>query len=95
MLHMLDTPIKGRDRQFDNFGYVEGGINQYWRALRPMPVAFAQRLAPDDDPRAIKLDDQRHQRIDRLLATAGQSDRHDAHGIPRLQPCRHQRVSHR
>jgi len=34
-LHMLDTRIEGRDRQYDNFGDADGGINRYLKGLVP------------------------------------------------------------
>lgn len=34
-LHMLDTRIEGRDRQYDNFGDADGGINRYVAGLTP------------------------------------------------------------
>jgi alkaline phosphatase D len=32
-LHMLDTRIEGRDRQYDNFGDADGGVGRYVTAL--------------------------------------------------------------
>lgn len=32
-LHMLDTRIEGRDRQYDNFGDVDGGVTRYLTAM--------------------------------------------------------------
>ena len=34
-LHMLDTRIEGRDRQYDNFGDADGGIGRYFAGLTP------------------------------------------------------------
>ena len=34
-LHMLDTRIEGRDRQYDNFGDADGGITRYLKGLVP------------------------------------------------------------
>ncbi|WPB58226.1 alkaline phosphatase D family protein [Xylophilus sp. GOD-11R] len=34
-LHMLDTRIEGRDRQYDNFGDTDGGIARYLAGLTP------------------------------------------------------------
>jgi alkaline phosphatase D len=34
-LHMLDTRIEGRDRQYDNFGDADGGIGRYVAGLTP------------------------------------------------------------
>jgi alkaline phosphatase D len=34
-LHMLDTRIEGRDRQYDRFGDVDGGIARYVAGLTP------------------------------------------------------------
>lgn len=34
-LHMLDTRIEGRDRQYDNFGDADGGIARYLAGLTP------------------------------------------------------------
>jgi len=35
-LHMLDTRIEGRDRQYDNFGDSDGGITRYITGLTPV-----------------------------------------------------------
>lgn len=35
-LHMLDTRIEGRDRQYDNFGDADGGIGRYITGLTPV-----------------------------------------------------------
>lgn len=32
-LHMLDTRIEGRDRQYDNFGDADGGVTRYLTAM--------------------------------------------------------------
>ncbi|QHI97253.1 alkaline phosphatase [Xylophilus rhododendri] len=34
-LHMLDTRIEGRDRQYDNFGDTDGGIARYLAGITP------------------------------------------------------------
>ena len=34
-LHMLDTRIEGRDRQYDNFGDADGGLSRYVAGLTP------------------------------------------------------------
>ena len=34
-LHMLDTRIEGRDRQYDNFGDADGGIGRYLAGITP------------------------------------------------------------
>jgi alkaline phosphatase D len=34
-LHMLDTRIEGRDRQYDNFGDADGGVGRYLAGLTP------------------------------------------------------------
>ena len=34
-LHMLDTRIEGRDRQYDNFGDADGGVGRYIAGLTP------------------------------------------------------------
>lgn len=34
-LHMLDTRIEGRDRQYDNFGDADGGFGRYIAGLTP------------------------------------------------------------
>lgn len=35
-LHMLDTRIEGRDRQYDSFGDADGGITRYLTGLTPV-----------------------------------------------------------
>ena len=42
-LHMLDTRIEGRDRQYDNFGDADGGIARYVAGITP----DAKGLRPD------------------------------------------------
>ena len=42
-LHMLDTRIEGRDRQYDNFGDADGGIARYVAGITP----DASGLRPD------------------------------------------------
>jgi alkaline phosphatase D len=34
-LHMVDTRIEGRDRQYDNFGDTDGGIGRYLAGITP------------------------------------------------------------
>ncbi len=34
-LHMVDTRIEGRDRQYDNFGDLDGGIGRYLAGITP------------------------------------------------------------
>ncbi len=34
-LHMLDTRIEGRDRQYDNFGDADGGVTRYIAGITP------------------------------------------------------------
>jgi alkaline phosphatase D len=34
-LHMIDTRIEGRDRQYDNFGDADGGISRYLAGITP------------------------------------------------------------
>lgn len=34
-LHMLDTRIEGRDRQYDNFGDADGGLGRYVAGITP------------------------------------------------------------
>lgn len=34
-LHMVDTRIEGRDRQYDNFGDADGGIGRYLAGITP------------------------------------------------------------
>jgi alkaline phosphatase D len=40
-LHMLDTRIEGRDRQYDNFGDADGGISRYIAGLTPTAAGAA------------------------------------------------------
>ena len=42
-LHMLDTRIEGRDRQYDNFGDADGGIGRYTAGI----TANAAGVRPD------------------------------------------------
>ncbi len=39
-LHMLDTRIEGRDRQYDSFGDADGGIGRYVSGLTPVNGAL-------------------------------------------------------
>jgi alkaline phosphatase D len=34
-LHMIDTRIEGRDRQYDNYGDADGGVTRYIAAITP------------------------------------------------------------
>jgi alkaline phosphatase D len=34
-LHMIDTRIEGRDRQYDNFGDADGGVSRYIAGITP------------------------------------------------------------
>ena len=36
-LHMLDTRIEGRGRQYDGFGDADGGTSRYLAGLTPTP----------------------------------------------------------
>lgn len=53
-LHMLDTRIEGRDRQYDNFGDADGGIARYVAGLTP----GAGGTAPDAARRMISTTQQ-------------------------------------
>ncbi len=39
-LHMLDTRIEGRDRQYDDYGDTDGGIARYLAGLTPNAAGF-------------------------------------------------------
>ena len=53
-LHMLDTRIEGRDRQYDGFGDADGGIARYVAGLVP----DANGLRPDASRRMISAEQQ-------------------------------------
>ena len=51
-LHMLDTRIEGRDRQYDNFGDADGGVARYVAGLTPgsggaVPDAARKMISPE------------------------------------------------
>lgn len=53
-LHMIDTRIEGRDRQYDNFGDADGGVTRYVAGLTPN----ASGVPPDASRRMMSLDQQ-------------------------------------
>jgi alkaline phosphatase D len=53
-LHMLDTRIEGRDRQYDNFGDADGGVTRYVAGLTP----GANGVPPDASRRMISAEQQ-------------------------------------
>jgi alkaline phosphatase D len=53
-LHMLDTRIEGRDRQYDNFGDADGGVTRYIAGLTPN----ASGVPPDAVRKMISADQQ-------------------------------------
>lgn len=53
-LHMLDTRIEGRDRQYDNFGDADGGIARYVVGLTPN----AAGVPPDAGRRMMSAEQQ-------------------------------------
>jgi alkaline phosphatase D len=53
-LHMLDTRIEGRDRQYDNFGDADGGIARYVTGITP----DANGLRPDAARRMMSAEQQ-------------------------------------
>ena len=53
-LHMLDTRIEGRDRQYDGFGDADGGTSRYLAGL--IPNAAGKR--PDASRRMISAEQQ-------------------------------------
>ena len=53
-LHMLDTRIEGRDRQYDGFGDTDGGTSRYLAGLTPN----AAGLRPDAARRMISTEQQ-------------------------------------
>ena len=51
-LHMLDTRIEGRDRQYDNYGDADGGVGRYLAGVTPnaggiRPDASRQMMSGD------------------------------------------------
>ena len=54
-LHMLDTRIEGRDRQYDNFGDADGGVTRYIAGVTPNP---ATGVIPDASRRMISAEQQ-------------------------------------
>ena len=52
-LHMLDTRIEGRDRQYDNFGDPDGGITRYIKGVTPVAGVL-----PDASRRMISTEQQ-------------------------------------
>ena len=53
-LHMLDTRIEGRDRQYDSFGDTDGGIGRYIAGLTPN----ATNALPDASRKMISTEQQ-------------------------------------
>ena len=53
-LHMLDTRIEGRDRQYDNFGDADGGIKRYVTGLTPN----ASGVPPDASRQMMSVEQQ-------------------------------------
>jgi alkaline phosphatase D len=53
-LHMLDTRIEGRDRQYDNFGDADGGIARYLAGLAPA----ANGIRPDASRQMMSAEQQ-------------------------------------
>ena len=53
-LHMVDTRIEGRDRQYDNFGDADGGTGRYLAGLTPN----AAGVRPDTSRRIMSADQQ-------------------------------------
>ncbi len=53
-LHMLDTRIEGRDRQYDNFGDADGGLTRYIAGITPN----AAGVPPDAARRMISSEQQ-------------------------------------
>ena len=54
-LHMLDTRIEGRDKQYDNFGDADGGVTRYIAGVTPNP---ATGVIPDASRRMISAEQQ-------------------------------------
>ena len=53
-LHMLDTRIEGRDRQYDNFGDADGGVGRYIAGLTP----GTNGVRPDTERKMISTEQQ-------------------------------------
>ena len=53
-LHMLDTRIEGRDRQYDNFGDADGGVGRYLAGMTP----DASGVRPDTTRKMMSADQQ-------------------------------------
>ena len=53
-LHMLDTRLEGRDRQYDNFGDADGGIARYLAGITPN----ASGLRPDASRQMMSAEQQ-------------------------------------
>ncbi|MBC7445798.1 MAG: alkaline phosphatase D family protein [Polaromonas sp.] len=53
-LHMVDTRIEGRDRQYDNFGDADGGTGRYLAGLSPN----AAGVRPDASRRMMSAEQQ-------------------------------------
>jgi alkaline phosphatase D len=53
-LHMIDTRIEGRDRQYDNFGDADGGIGRYIAGITPN----ANGVPPDASRRMMSTEQQ-------------------------------------
>jgi alkaline phosphatase D len=53
-LHMLDTRIEGRDRQYDSYGDADGGVARYVAGLTPN----ASGVTPDSARRMISTEQQ-------------------------------------
>lgn len=53
-LHMLDTRLEGRDRQYDNFGDTDGGIARYLAGITPN----ASGIRPDASRQMMSAEQQ-------------------------------------
>ena len=53
-LHMVDTRIEGRDRQYDNFGDADGGVGRYIAGLTPNSAG----VRPDASRRMMSAEQQ-------------------------------------
>ena len=53
-LHMLDTRVEGRDRQYDNFGDADGGTARYLAGLTPN----AAGIRPDASRQMMSIEQQ-------------------------------------
>ena len=65
-LHMLDTRIEGRDRQYDNFGDADGGIARYLAGLTPN----AAGIRPDASRQMMSSEQQNWLTIGMRASTA-------------------------